>query len=187
MIDSSIGPDELRTLIANVTSSWRSSSTRTAIMSNFRSLRTWVLMNLSSFSSSSLNLFNPCITKRASLPISFFPLQSGPLGLPSWYSRLNPHVDFNESISNAGAWGIAGNERSEMGVLHRNLRNMEVKAGPFHLENALRAIGASIAEKPLFSFSSWDGSPSSSEALGAQGLSAQALLFTLFSHTHTHI
>lgn len=77
---------------ARETCSWRSSSVRTAIMSIFKSLRTWVLMNLWSLSSSSLNLLNPDMTKSASLPMSFFPFQRGPLGLPSWYCRKHNAV-----------------------------------------------------------------------------------------------
>ena len=73
-----------RTLMANAVSSCRSSSPITANMSNFNNLKTWVFINLSSFSSSSFNLLRPRITKRASFPISFLPLQRGPLGLPSW-------------------------------------------------------------------------------------------------------
>lgn len=80
------------TVRARETSCWRSSSVRTAIKSIFKSRKTWVLINLGSFSSSSLNLFNPEMTKRASLPMSFFPLQRGPLGLPSWYSLKPPHT-----------------------------------------------------------------------------------------------
>lgn len=81
-----------KTVRARETSCWRSSSVRTAIKSIFKSRKTWVLINLGSLSSSSLNLFNPEMTKRASLPMSFFPLQRGPLGLPSWYSLKPPHV-----------------------------------------------------------------------------------------------
>lgn len=97
---------------ARETSCWRSSSVRTAIMSIFKRRRTWFLMNLWSLSSSSLNLFNPDITKSASLPMSFFPLQRGPLGLPSWYS-LKPHNLLHWN----GLEGINGVEASLMGLL----------------------------------------------------------------------
>lgn len=96
-------------------------------------------MNFPSFSSSSLNLFNPWITKSASLPIAFRLLQRGPRGLPSWYSR-NPHMGRLESGWKPVIVDVTGNGTSLIGLLVKPRRNTKAKMGNFDLENHRIAI-----------------------------------------------
>lgn len=102
---------------------------RTATISIFRSLKTWVLMDFCNFSSSSLNLFKPRITKSASFPISFLPLQSGTVGLPSWYC-LNPNMD----LCTAYQSGIGKSGKFLVGTFVRFWRTIEAKMEIFYLE-----------------------------------------------------